>query len=1695
MSETIHSDASTAVNFIADSTATEIDRRLLKITSQINLLCDQSRSSDAYALGQKELGTQVRDWPQVLGQLSAAKVAERLGGNQLSEALIFRLRRRQPEHPEVMYHAVHQRLEKCPLARLWISIRHQELPTDDTILQAKWLGLKATILSSMRDFDRSFELFDQATRIAPDDPRAYVGRASAFRESDDVAAAIRSCRDALEVAPNFGPAIQLLTHYLLQSNQIAEAFNVLTAAVKSSQDGQFRLQLANMCLHRDRIADAEALTRNIEGCFPLADPMRNKRPKRGSVYASIAAIRSDLAYQAKNYPTAAKWSALANSPHHDTIVENLKANHSTGRRAVLNVPFVLQRHVTCAPATLTMLSGYWNKQVDMDDVVDEICYDGTAPVKTRKWGEDNGMVTKEFRVTFESAQALIDAGIPFALSTVAPGMGHIQVICGYDSIRGSLLIQDPGLWHVHEELTEKIIDRYRAFGPRGLILIPQEQADRIQDIELPDSDRFDQQYAIAIALDNHDRPAAESIVLQMQEEEPEHWMTYWAEMDLANYDSNAPVQLQTVQKLAAIFPDDDVLWLWENRLLTMTDRADMVIQRLWEAVKSGRALASTRFHLLGMLDDTCQSQRAELLKATLRDCPTSSAALSAEANEMWRLKDHESALELLRLAAMSSEMDEGCAREYLIAATRMDRRDEVLEILKQRFERHGDSSGAPGMTYAWALDTSLKPEAAVMVVREAIKRRPADGDLHCQAATILGRLEKPEVGFQLLDSATTPLPKQDALQARAILAEYDGRPEDALTQYREIEKLQPLNPALINQIASLQVDLRGFNDAINYLVGLTERFPHCRSVLASTASLMHAAARYREAITYIDRILTHCASDAWAWRERSLIEKRCGWHDEAFEHAEQALLCDESAASYTVRGDARIKLGRIRPGKEDFHSALQLDCDHSEAITSWMLVCDDEDERAEALKHIYDQLIEQRTGGEGLAAYYQFACVIIDSAEMADQLIEICETRPDVYAAHMLLANHYRNFRQFEDARDVLLALQDRFGIIASYWRELGDVYRELKEDKKATEAYENGIDISPHDSELARRLADMYWEEKRKDDALAVLNRALQGSPSDPSLMIALAQTIEDNEKTLKLVRKAAMRASSSIEAWELLLKLCQDLGRESEAVDAARELIGTRPCDVNAHMRFAEMLHRDDQREQSLSVIANAMKLDRRLPHVHALFAKRLLELKMYDQALEACSPPEVDPHDAHHLDLLAAQILYYSDRKIEATSRLRDALHRDPTDLENWVRLADWCEEVNNMEWYDEASKALVNRAGHLAVSHCYYATAMIRQNHRERAKEHLQFAIEAEPNSEYAIQKLIQLSKEDYKIDDAEAFLDRHAAKIGAQALVIGRVLVARHTRDAAAFVTTLRDLPDDSDELSQIHIANIACAGLDIETSTDMGVLLDDVMGEGRSNKAIGFAWAHFFCHPALVRRTIATFHKLRHSDARSTAGAMMMGMMKAISQSAEDVEVHEFAIKETNRILKRLGKHVYADRSLWSHALWTLIEQGQHKAAVAIAKHFASVKDRNVDDLVAAMIASLCHHDLKMMKTLLDDADAMGPAEMTENGRMMKAIYNVHCGSNEDLANSIRAVNKNDVLGPFLQLATLIRVGAACIEEKNETKFVKQWMRDYFRTGSDGDPIAQRIYQRIRSRIAEAAGDHKRAKKFRKSNYDRWDRR
>ena len=132
----------------------------------------------------------------------------------------------------------------------------------------------------------------------------------------------------------------------------------------------------------------------------------------------------------------------------------------------------------------------------------------------------------------------------------------MQAVIGYDALRGTLLIRDP-FNRTHGEFeAASLFAAMQATGPRGLILLPQNEIHHLAGIELPDAPLWDGYQNVMTALQRHDRETAAVGIQTVVAQNPEHRLALAARRALALYDGDEASALSVTEELLVRFPDD-----------------------------------------------------------------------------------------------------------------------------------------------------------------------------------------------------------------------------------------------------------------------------------------------------------------------------------------------------------------------------------------------------------------------------------------------------------------------------------------------------------------------------------------------------------------------------------------------------------------------------------------------------------------------------------------------------------------------------------------------------------------------------------------------------------------------------------------------------------------------------------------------------------------------------------------------------------------------------------------------------------------------------------------------------------------------------------------------------------------------------------------------------------------------------------
>jgi serine/threonine protein kinase/tetratricopeptide (TPR) repeat protein len=712
-------------------------------------------------------------WQGTPARVLAGRLAMYLGGRRMGCSIHLRAVRGDPRSPEARYYGARALLDRQGAAFTWARMRSwgelgEDAPAE---LRADWLALQATVLGRFRDFDAALVLLRRAEVLAPGHPWPWIERAGVLEGQDRYAEALDAVQRALRLRPQYPPGVQALARLLLILGRGDEACAVLSEAAASSESGpligDFGAILAELRRFRESL---ECLDR-----FEALSPLLDHQGRRW-----LAARRSDTLYELGDLEGAQRQATLADNRFHDIIAARLARGERDARRVLLPVVFVQQHHRTCTPASLASIGAFWCRPFDQLTLAKAITYDGTPRHRAREWAAENGWTVREFRVTWESACALLDRGIPFVLATAGANSGHDQAVAGYDACRGTLYVREPSQPFLREFLPAPFLEAQKWSGPRGFVLLPLAERARLADVELPDAEAHDNLHEIQVALSVDRRDAAGEVQRRMENEVPEHPLTLWATALVAAYDSDEATQLQCIERLLARFPDTPSLLFRKLSLLENVAPRPEYRRLLAQACAHhprDLPLLSRWAHELS-LDAREHPGARRLLRTILRreHWPTMGPDLLSLASICDAQGRADEALELRRFAASFEDMNEGFASNYFGAARTRNRSHEALALLRGRFERLGSRSGHPVWTLFWALDQLGQRAQAFEALERALLLRPADGDLLLFAADANARCGLLDKTDALLSAALGRTRRDNWLRTAARTALPRARP-------------------------------------------------------------------------------------------------------------------------------------------------------------------------------------------------------------------------------------------------------------------------------------------------------------------------------------------------------------------------------------------------------------------------------------------------------------------------------------------------------------------------------------------------------------------------------------------------------------------------------------------------------------------------------------------------------------------------------------------------------------------------------------------------------------------------------------------------------------------------------------------------------------------------------------------------------
>ena len=1446
--------------------------------------------------------------------LLAVRCLTHLGADRQGDALTLNTFRRFRQAPAAVTALVRQRFARFGPYVAWCLCRNDVTHQDcDDAEKAEFLSLQAYIYSLLRDFEQSASCHSQAVALAPEIPWLWVEWSNCCERADRYEEARQSVEEALRLRPAYRSALQQKAHLLVLDGEREVAEKLLIKTLASCESSAVGSQLYSLQFDRQDYVAAGATLARIEALMPRADK---------AMQSWLAAQRCDLAMAGHRRDEAREQAAkVVGLGFYRNVLERIDAGIEH-RRVLLPVSFVRQHWMTCSPATLSALAQYFGMPAQHLDIAAEICYDGTADHSERRWARENGFYVREFRVDLETAQALIDTGIPFALATVFGTSGHLQAVVGYDALRGSLLIRDPYQPTFTEFDAQALFDSHQASGPRGLLLVPEADRHRLAAIVLPEADLWDLYHELVSALANHARELACEVLERLQAMGQGHRLALMGERSLAFYDGDEPRILRLTDQLLSRYPDYLPLQISRAHSLQMVGGRQQHLGYLEElmARPSPAAPLLTRYSRLLAEDGRRLNEAQRFQRRALKMDPFDAFGWYGLGDLAWLAGNQQEALALCRIAVCLNDTDESLASEFMRLCHVAGHSEAGLDFLRERVRCLGQKSPAPAVTLAQHLERLERTSEAFTLLEETLAQHPAAADVGVFYAEALIRNGLADSAMTILERGDTGVRKAEWLKVRALLAQTQGDLPAARDFVLQAVALQPLNLAHHRLAARLLAAIEGRQAAVDWLRLARDQHPQHYGLNRLLYDWLLRDSAEEE--SQLRRMIELFAGDAWAWRElASLLSRKRQW-DEAERAAREALQrSPRVAASHGTLAAVLLHRDGYQAAETSLREAIRLDVDYDYAISTLIEKAPSRECGLAAIDFVYDELVRQVTIGDALLSFQSAAHAWLSAEAVLPRLREAHQARPDLWQSWIAYGSQLVRSGQAEAAVELFAAGALRFPSMPRLFVEHAQALRNLDRRDEAIAQLTRALEISPGWNRAVRLFVDLCHEGGRDwQEAVSVLQRALRTEPMDADLRGLLGWVHErrgEFEPAWLCVSESLQADPSQKWVWDLARRVLQKLGREDELERVLTGIEETRGGDPWTWLARAYMTA---DTATALAAAEQATVLDPRLVDAWSLRFDLLLKLRRPGEIpplLAVLDWPQGVPVSLRQYGCLA---LRAEQQCAAAYQNLRALIDEAPNQYTLHRLLADWLDADDDHQAYLASSRELVRIAPHYAVAHGYVGHALAKLGRDDDAIVSFERAYALDGEYSFAGERLLEryVPRERYRdaLNVAEKLWCR------AQNLAVA----------ADATVAAARALEQDSARSWFIRI--LEHGGYEVKSTNRA---FDAILSVGWTDLAEGIVEQCIrkgVCAHAAVLRWLTSFHEIRNDKRflrdlddliRNEGGIALKMALLDYTASAGRYHLLEKVVARYRSLLR-------SHDSTWGQVSYALQSHGQHSA-------------------------------------------------------------------------------------------------------------------------------------------------------------------
>lgn len=1322
------------------------------VLAGVKAAMEEGRMLDAWEFA-RGAGVALADWPHGEARREAAALASNLGNSRLAQALDWLNWRQDRRHPKWYFHALFARTAWHTPQEMMAEIEGRlkdDMPDES---RAELLAYQAWSHSALRDFKPAHAKIARALELDPDDSWLHVQRSGILEAQDRYAEALEAAEHARSLKPRYRSPVLQCADLLVHLGRDDEALALLSETHRVTQQAAFALRMQTIHSERENHAEALWCLDEAERLSPLATESWKKW---------AAGRRADFLYMAGDIDGCLEWCDRKGEGFQQRVAKTLREPGARERKRVkLEVPFTRQHRMTCAPATLATLAAYWGKKHDHLEIADAICHEGTPWHKERLWAESHGFVAREFRLTPEILHGLIDRGLPFTLTTQWTTGAHMQACIGYDDRTGVILLRDPTERHFGEMILKALFEDHPIDGPRGMTLVPVEEAARLDGLVLPDEAAYDATHHLLIALDGHDRWKVDAALATLRAVAPGSMLALQGEARVAGYLQDWPRELAATNALLERAPDHGPLLLRKSYLLGCLGRRDEQRALLEKAVPKGEPVFASELGELLLQDARELPLAAHFLKRALRRQRNSARCHESLARCRDKQLRHADAVDLRRAAASLAPDFEGYSRAYFDTCRVIKRTAEGLEFLRERVKLHGRKDAGPWITLASCLDATRNDREAAAVLEDARAARPEDGELLLEAGAMMtgwgGELR--ERGLAWIEAARGKVPEAQWLRKSGQAASFTGDRKLAILRYRSLLAIQPLSVDAWGSLVRLTAEEEGEAAAMDLLDGALAKHPEQTGLWALAAEWRRG--KPEAALQALDQMLARDPRDRWGWRERALRRLEVGRKDEAMADILEARALDpRDPLSLGILATVHRDFGRNDEAKEALKEALRIDIDYTWAARELMELATDRAASLEALHFINAEMRRQVSNGEIVPVYQELAWRLVAPPVLLGELQEFCRERPDLWQTWSARIEQALRMGFDGEAMTAAKMLTESFSLLPRAWMDLAKVHHAAGRHADEEKAVAMAVDLSPGWDEAARQHAEVLERLGRLAEAEAVLRRASSLEPLNGANHGCLADFLRRTgrrDEGLALLIKAAETCPFYSWGWETQARWAKSDGKGKED-------------EVAARLRAASVLHGHRRswwtvasgawdelgnREESIAAIRRGLELSPADQSLRDMLAYQLCEQGKHDEAMAACAAAAGEAAPPRELEGRRAWILMHAGRPLEAITAMQALLEREPDYAWGSSELAGWLSRRGDWQKLRDLARTWSRHAPRSTIALGYLGKAERELAHDTAAMEAYGRAFALDPEYLFAGRQLADLQMGRGEFDQAAA----------------------------------------------------------------------------------------------------------------------------------------------------------------------------------------------------------------------------------------------------------------------------------------------------------------------------------------------------